>query len=381
MKVTLSLTHNCNLACRYCYAGSKYHRDMSSETAFKILDFAMTQTNNGQPIQINFFGGEPFLCFDLMRELADYALQISSKSGQVVSLGVTTNGTLLNNSALKFLLDYDVDLCISLDGPAVIHDSQRVFKNGKGSFEKVVYNLNKALSELTSVQVNAVYGPSTLSALPDVIDFFIDLNLPVIHLNPDIITRWNADACHALASSFEQVADRYILSYQRGRELAVNVLDGKAILFMKGGYEPDDLCGMGETEFGFAPSGNIYACERFIGNDDDPRFRLGNIHTGVDIKRRCRVTSIRGNNNPECVRCNLRPYCMNWCGCTNFHMTGLSNQAGAALCAGERAIIAAAKRVFTTLSDNDLYIDHLLHYLQNKCCATINKRKEDLNNG
>jgi uncharacterized protein len=244
-----------------------------------------------------------------------------------------------------------------------------------------LYNLNKALKELTSVQVNAVYGPSTLLALPDVLDFFIDLNVPVVHLNTNITARWDSTACQAITPTFEQVADRYISCYQQGRELAVNVIDGKAILFMKGGYEPEDCCGMGETEFGFAPSGNIYACERFIGRDEDPRFRLGNIKEGVDLKRRCQIISMRGNNNPECVRCKLRPYCMNWCGCTNFHMTGLSNQAGAALCAGERAAIGAAKRVFTTLADNDLFIDHLFHYLQKEGCSTTSNRKEDLNNG
>jgi uncharacterized protein len=217
--------------------------------------------------------------------------------------------------------------------------------------------------------------------LPDVIDFFIETDVPVVHLNPDITAQWDIAASQALAPLFEQVADRYISCYRRGRELAVNIIDSKAILFMKGGYEPEDRCCMGETELGFAPSGNIYACERFIGKDDDPRFRLGNIHTGFDNERLCEIASMRGNNNLECVHCNFKPYCMNWCGCTNFYMTGLSNRAGAAMCAAERAAIAASKRVFTALSDDDLFIDHLFYYLQESRCTNSNKREEDLNHG
>ena len=364
MKVTLSLTHHCNLACRYCYAGKKRRQDMAPDTAFRIVDFALAQPGNGQPVQINFFGGEPFLRLDLMREVAGYTLQRAAQKGRDVTLGVTTNGTLLDDDALAFLTDYNVDLCISLDGPARIHDLQRVYPDGSGTFKDVVDNLNKALAVLPSVQVNAVFGPATLSRLPDVMDFFIDLNVPAVHLNPDIMTPWDAAACQAMGPALEQVADRYIACYQNGRELAVNLIDGKAILFLKGGYEPEDCCGMGEREFGFAPSGNIYACERFIGQDDDPSFRLGNIHTGVDLKRRCRIASMRGNRTLACTTCNLAPYCMNWCGCTNYHMTGISNQAGPALCAGERAAIGAARRVFMTLAEDDLFVDHLMRYLQ-----------------
>lgn len=369
MKATLSLTHNCNLACRYCYAGKKARKDMKPETAFKAIDFALSEAKNCRPVNINFFGGEPFLCLGLMKQVTAYARRSAAELGKSVSFAVTTNGTLLENAALEFLGEDQVDLCISLDGPAEVHNRHRVYADGKGSFECVVRNLKKALAVLPAVQVNAVYGPSSVMALPEVVDLFVELGLQTVHLNMDIMTKWGAAAIEALEPAFEQVADRYISCYERGEELAINVMDGKALLFMKGGYEAHDCCGMGETEIGIAPSGNIYACERFIGQDDDPKFALGNIHTGVDLKKRCQIVSMRGNVNKECSNCKHRPYCMNWCGCSNFHMTGISNQTSAAFCAGERAAIGAAKRVFTTLASNDLYIDHLMHYMEKECCA------------
>ncbi len=349
---------------------------MTPETAVKAVDFALAGSKNGRPVHINFFGGEPFLCLDLMKAVTAYAKRSADQLGKTVLFAVTTNGTLLGVPALEFLGENEVDLCISLDGPAEVHNRQRVDADGKGSFENVVRNLEKVLTVLPSVQVNAVYGPSSVMTLAETVNLFIELGVPTIHLNMDIMTEWNAAAIEALEPSIERVADRYISCYERGEELAINTIDGKAVLFIKGGYEPRDCCGMGETEIGIAPSGNIYACERFIGQDDDFQFALGNIHTGVDLKKRCRIVSLRGNVNKECPQCIHRPYCMNWCGCTNFHMTGFSNQTGAAFCAGERAVIGAAKRVFTTLAGNDLYIDHLMHYVQKDRCAITHKERE-----
>lgn len=369
MKVTLSLSHDCNLACRYCYAGRKYRAEMSPETARAAIDFVLALPSDERPVQFNFFGGEPFLCLALMREVAGYILERAAILNRAVTLGVTTNGTLLDDAAFAFLAENGVDLCISMDGPAEIHNRQRVFPDGRGSHSTVTRNLHRALAELPSVQVNAVIGPETAPAVGETMDFLIDQGVPVIHLNPDIMARWDAAACASLGPALEQVADRYIACYRRGRELAVNLIDGKAILFLKGSYAPEDRCGMGDTEWGIAPGGNVYACERFIGQDDDPRFRLGNVHTGVDPRRRCVIAAMRGNRNPECVECHLAPFCMNWCGCTNFHMTGFSDLAGPALCAGERAAIRAARRVFVALSTNDLYVDHLMRYLQKERCA------------
>lgn len=145
----------------------------------------------------------------------------------------------------------------------------------------------------------------------------------------------------------------------------MNLIDSKLIVFLKGGYAIEDMCGMGETEWGFAPSGNIYPCERFIGEDDDLSLCLGNIHTSLDLTRRCLLLRRRGNHNDTCRTCNLKRFCMNWCGCTNYYLTGNSDVAGPILCVMEKAAIKAAEYVLATLTnlDNELFIDHLMRYL------------------
>jgi uncharacterized protein len=363
MKVTLSLTHRCNLACRYCYSGKAFKKDMSIATARKIVDFAMDITPPGQRIEFGFFGGEPLLKFDLIKEVTNYIRKKERETRRPVSLSITTNGTLLTQSILDFFKEEKANLCISIDGPAHIHDLNRCYHDGRGSFEEVVRALRLAVERLDPLQVNAVYGPDTLDSLLESVSFFSQLGVSVIHLNPNICAFWGEDACSKLQDIYMQIGDHYIQSYQRGQEIAVNLIDSKVILFLKGGHTPGDRCGMGETEWGFAPSGNIYPCERFIGQDDDLALCLGNIHTGLDVTRQCSVLKQRGNRNKECTTCALSKYCMNWCGCTNHYMTGHTDLAGPMLCTSERAAMRAARHVLLTLQNDELFLDHFMKYL------------------
>lgn len=378
MKVTLSLTHRCNLACRYCYAGQVSKRDMTLVTAQKMADFAAANALPGKTIDLCFFGGEPFLCFDLIRQITGYVRELESRTGKFFHLSVTTNGTLLTQPMLDFVRQEGISLCISIDGPRHVHDLNRRYRDGRGSHTEVLKNLRKALGQLDYVQVNAVYGPDTIDSLPDSVSFFTQLGVSAIHLNPNICASWTEVTYPKMAQAYMQIGEHYIGSYERGQEIAINLIDSKMLLLLQGGYRAEDMCGMAETEWGVAPSGNVYPCERFIGEDNDSWLCLGNIHTSLDETRRCAVLSKRGNRNQECAACHLREYCMNWCGCTNYSMTGHTDLAGPALCASERAAIQTAKHVFTTLAelDNEVFISHLMRYMHGGAIAnSVQERK------
>ncbi len=367
MKFALSLSHNCNLACKYCYSGNSRKDDMSIDTARKIVNFAKEKTLPAQKIEFGFFGGEPLLRFDLICDIIGYIRRkfadIDTKGNLRIS--ITTNGTLLDQAMLDFFRSEQIDLCISIDGGEAVHNLNRCYKNGKGSFGQVTTNLKKAIAQLDYLQVNAVYAPDTIDALPQTVSYLAGLDIPVIHLNPDICCQWNEEACQKLPAIYMRLAEDYIESFRKGNEIALNLIDSKLVIFLKKGYAAEDKCSMGEAEWGFAPSGNIYPCERLIGEDNQKNLCMGNIHTGFDPARRCTILKQKGNANQECFHCELKDYCMNWCGCTNYYMTGKANLVGAMLCKSERAAINAARYVFTTLTDetNELFIDHLMQYL------------------
>ncbi len=375
IKATLSLTHRCNLACRYCYAGKPTRGDMSLETARKAVDFVMELTPREQAIDFCFFGGEPLLRFDVLRDIAQYVGERSRETQRPVHLNVTTNGTLLNDAVLEFFDRERVHLCVSLDGPQPVHDRHRRYGDGRGSFSDVVANLRTALGELRGVQVNAVYGPDTVGLLPETVGFFVELKVPVIHLNMDICASWTEVTGEQLQGIYMAVADQYISAFERGREVGMNLIDSKIIVFLKDGYSAQDRCGMGETEWGFAPSGNIYPCERFIGEDNGSSLCLGNVHVGLDSVRRCAVVESRGNRNEECVSCGVRQFCMNWCGCTNHYLTGRADLAAPIMCASERAAIQAASHALTALRQNQLFMDHLMRYVHERQLSHAWNRK------
>jgi uncharacterized protein len=370
VKFSLSLTHRCNLACRYCYAGKAFKKDMPLVTAKKIIDFAFNITLPGEIMEFCFFGGEPLLVFNLMEKAVGYIQVKQHDRNQNIHLSVTTNGTLLTQHILDYLQNENVSLCVSIDGPAYIHNQNRRYSDGRGSFEDVLKNLKRAVQCLDDVQVNAVYGPEIINFLPNIISFFIHHGISTIHLNPDITATWHNGSYDNLKNIYMQIAKYYIRLFQQGKELAINLLDSKILVFLKNGYMKRDKCGMGETEWGFAPSGNIYPCERFIGEDNNIAFCLGNIHTGFNLMRRCSLLKQSGNCDEKCITCTLRNYCMNWCGCTNYFLTGNMNLVGSMMCASEKAALIAAYHALLTLKDNDLFLNHFLKYFDKRGITT-----------
>jgi uncharacterized protein len=336
---------------------------MSLATARKIVEFAFMTAPRDERIDFGFFGGEPLLCNELMRAIiADIEVR-QRQTRRAISFSVTTNGLLLTPMLLTFFRRHNVDVCISLDGPAAVHNRNRQYPNGKGSFHAVLNKLRLALRYSKTVQVNAVYEPDTLMQLPETIAFLTQLGASVLHVNPNITAEWDDRSCHRFRDIYLQLAQHYIHLYQSGREMAFNLLDSKIILLLKNGYTSTDTCQMGEGEWGFAPNGDIYPCERFIRADGSSPFCIGNIHTGINHVGLQTVLRHRGNRNPECARCPDRRFCMNWCGCTNYYMTGHSDRVGSMMCASERAALHAARTVLMALHENDGFLDHFFAYL------------------
>ena len=162
MKFTLSLTHRCNLACKYCYGGEKFSRDMSPSTVKKAIDFAFETAGKNSEVEFNFFGGEPLLRFDLIEKAISYIRNHEGKLENPVSFSITTNGTLINDYIISVVDRENINLCISLDGTENVHNLNRCYKNGRGSFDNVLSNLRKSIENLNYVQVNSVYGPETI---------------------------------------------------------------------------------------------------------------------------------------------------------------------------------------------------------------------------
>ncbi len=366
MKFTLCITKDCNLTCSYCYSGAKANEAMSFDTAKKIVDYAFKIIPEGEKLEFNFFGGEPLLYFDLIKQIVSYIRNKEKDSNTKTLLNITTNGTVFSKEIIEYLLAEKFHIAFSIDGPKHIHDKNRKFTEGKGSFDSAFENLMGAKDSLNDFQVNAVYGPDTLSGLPETFKFFIDNDISSIHLNPNVCTKWDDDIFEVFKDVYSEIADIYIDSYRKGNEIALNLIDNKVILFLKKGYEETDKCGKGELERAFTASGDVYHCERLSGNENNKKFCLGNIDKPDNIMSPCHIVKSEGPNL-KCLECKFNKYCMNWCQCTNFYTSGHPNKVSEMMCACEQAAIMAAKKVYLTLyeENNELFVDHYMQYLKN----------------
>jgi uncharacterized protein len=359
MKYTLFLTQRCNLACDYCYVG-KTKDCMPLDVAGRIIDFAFRNTPPSEDIDLGFFGGEPLLEFPLLRAVTQRIETHASYDQCRVKLSVVTNGTLLSAEIARFLQQHRIAVTISCDGPPAVHDKFRHFPGGGGTSRMVENGIRTALAVLERVPVNAVYRPDTVEHLPEVIDYLSSLGVRQIYLNPDFSAGWTEEAVARVPPIYQAIAERYMNFYREGRPHFISLIDSKITVMLRGGYQPLERCRMGTGEFAFTPSGHVFPCERLVASDPE-KHAIGSTNGLVQIG------PLRDHFAPgppvsaPCVLCGLQGYCVNWCGCSNYFMTGSYNRVSPFLCVSERTLMELAALVFRTLESElgPTFMDHL----------------------
>ena len=359
-RYTLCTTLRCNLACSYCYI-AKSCATMSLTTARRALDFFFGHAASSDNIEIGFFGGEPLLEFPLLQNITDLIESHPDYDPARVSLALTTNGTIFSSAIAAFLKAHAFKVCISCDGPPHVQDTFRRTACLEGTSQVVERTLVAAREALSTVLVNVVYHPQTFRYLPETLDYLSGLGLRRIFLNPDFSANWTPLEAQELPAIYRAVADRYVNWYLNHTPHFVSLIDMKIAVLIRGGYHPMERCQMGTGELTIVPDGGIYPCERLIGSGADGQHRIGSLERGLDLSSLgCR--SVPGTAaNSECCECTLRDSCMNWCGCSNFFMTGDYDRVGPFLCASERVAIQTALDVFATLERQlgPVFLHHL----------------------
>jgi uncharacterized protein len=267
-----------------------------------------------------------------------------------MDFNVVSNGTLFNDEIADFLLAHHICYCLSCDGDSLAQDTFRRFRGGGRTSHIVDETLRQAVVRLPLVLVNAVYTPETVHMLPDTVRYFMDNGLRQINLSADYSASWQPEHIPILDTALTQVAAIYMDAYRKGRPVYINTLDDKIAVILRGGYKPEERCQMGIKELAFTPNGDIFPCERIV-YDGDPSSPhcLGHVDTGIDLSRLSCHMRMEGDCDNPCLACSIRQYCMNWCGCSNFHATGYYNSAGAYLCAEEKSSYRTALQVMETL--------------------------------
>ena len=325
----LHIAHTCNLNCSYCFASQgKYHGDravMSFEVGKRALDFLIENSGSRHNLEVDFFGGEPLMNFQVVKDLVAYARSIEKEKGKNFRFTLTTNGMLIDDDVIEFANRECHNVVLSLDGRKEIHDRFRVDYAGHGSFDRIVPKFQKLVESRGG---KGYYMRGTFThANPDFLkDIQVMLDLGFNELSMEPVVCAPGDPAELTDEDRAIVMDQY-------EKLAMLMLEkdkeGKPFTFyhymidLTGGpciYKRISGCGSGTEYMAVTPWGDLYPCHQFVGEE---KFKLGDIWKGVDnLDIQEEFASCNVYARPECRDCWARLYCSGGCAANAYHATG-----------------------------------------------------------
>ena len=325
----LHVAHTCNLNCSYCFASQgKYHGEralMSFEVGKRALDFLIENSGRRTNLEVDFFGGEPLMNWDVVKRLVEYARTQEEPHHKKFRFTLTTNGMLIDDEVIDFANREMSNVVLSLDGRKEIHDALRVDYAGKGSYDRIVPKFQKLVKARGGK--NYYMRGTFTHANPDFTkDLFHMADLGFTELSMEPVVCAPGDSAALTSEDIEIVKQQYEL-------LAVDMLrrekEGKPITFyhymldLTGGpciYKRISGCGSGTEYMAVTPWGDLYPCHQFVGEE---KYRLGNIWDGVtNTALREEFRSCNAYARKECDGCWARLYCSGGCAANAYHATG-----------------------------------------------------------
>ena len=328
----LHVAHTCNLNCSYCFASQgKYQGEralMSFEVGKRALDFLVENSGSRRNLEVDFFGGEPSLNFDVVKRLVEYARSIEEEKGKNFRFTYTTNGVILNDEIQEFVNRECHNVVLSLDGRREVNDRFRVDYTGRGSYDTIVPNF-KRLVESRGGKGYYVRGTFTHhnTDFTNDIKHMADLGFTELSMEPVVCSP--SDPCALTDADMPVIKEQYELL---AKEMIKRKKEGRPFTFyhymldLKNGpciYKRITGCGSGTEYMAVTPWGELFPCHQFVG---DEKYSLGDIWAGVkntavqDEFRSCNAYA-----RTECRDCWARLYCSGGCAANSYHATGSIN--------------------------------------------------------
>ena len=325
----LHIAHTCNLNCSYCFASQgKYHGQravMSYEVGKRALDFLIENSGTRRNLEVDFFGGEPLMNFQVVKELVAYARSIEKEKGKNFRFTLTTNGVLVDDDVIQWANRECSNVVLSLDGRKEIHDRFRVDYAGNGSWEKIVPKFQKFVQArggkdyyMRGTFTHA--NPDFLKDIQTMLDLgFNELSMEPVVCAADDPSALTEDDLPIVMEQYEKLADLMLQRDKEGRPFTfyhymIDLTGGPCI------YKRISGCGSGTEYMAVTPWGDLYPCHQFVGEE---RFCLGNIWEGVtnrEIQKEFACCNVYAH--PECRDCWARLYCSGGCAANAYHATG-----------------------------------------------------------
>ncbi len=345
----LHIAHDCNLACKYCFAEEgEYHGRralMSFEVGKKALDFLVANSGNRVNLEVDFFGGEPLMNWDVVKRLVEYGRSLEPAYNKKFRFTLTTNGVLLNEEILEFANKEMSNLVLSIDGRKQIHDRMRPFRGGQGSYDLIVPKFQRAAEsrEQLNYYVRGTFTRNNLDFSEDVLHL-ADLGFKQISVEP-VVAPPEADYSireedlPKLKEEYDKLAAEMLRRKREGNgfqffHFMIDLEGGPCVAKRLSG------CGSGTEYLAVTPWGDLYPCHQFVGNE---KFLMGNVEEGIlreDIRDRFKCCNVYARE--KCRDCFARFYCSGGCAANAYNFHGDVNAAYDVGCELERKRVECA---------------------------------------
>ena len=354
----LHIAHDCNLACRYCFAEEgEYHGRralMSYEVGKRALDFLVKNSGNRVNLEVDFFGGEPLMNWQVVKDLVSYGRSLEEPYHKKFRFTLTTNGILLNDEIMEFANKEMANIVLSIDGRKKINDLMRPYRGGQGSYDTIVPKFQKVAESRNQMNyyVRGTFTRNNLDFAKDVAHL-ADLGFKQISVEPVV-----AEPADDYALREEDLPG-LLEEYDR---LAVELLnrrkEGKGVNFfhfmidLEGGpcvAKRLSGCGSGTEYLAVTPWGDLYPCHQFVGKEE---FLMGNVDEGItreDIRDEFKTCNVYAKE--KCRNCFAKFYCSGGCAANSYNFHGHINDAYDLGCELQRKRIECAIMIKAALAD------------------------------
>ena len=344
--VALCLTHNCNLRCTYCYSGEKTARSMTADAARRAIDF-LGDSRNGS-CTVTFFGGEPLTEIGLLKEIVAYS---RGRNGDRIRFRMSTNGTLLDRKLIEYLKANEIYFVLSIDGNGEQHDRCRRFAGGEGTYAKVSRHLDDILELNPYTMAVSVIVPETVGFLAAGVKDLFAKGFRYVVQTLDYSAAWEKPQIRVLENQYSVLAEFYYESLKKGKKIYYSPFDERIKTWAQKPYGNGDLCDLANTQMAIAPSGRIYPCVQFVGEDNarDQTHSIGDVFGGFDEDRRRYYVAENYAEKTACAGCALEGRCATYCGCVNWRATGSLRTVPPIICEHERMLMPIVDRLANKL--------------------------------
>ena len=355
----LHIAHDCNLACQYCFAEEgEYHGRralMSFEVGKKALDFLIANSGNRRNLEVDFFGGEPLMNWEVVKQLVEYGRSKEKEYNKNFRFTMTTNGVLLNDEIMEYCNREMSNVVLSLDGRKEVNDKMRPFRGGKGSFHLIVPKFQK-FAEMRGDRDYYVRGTFTrhnLDFSKDVMEFadlgFRSMSIEPVVAKPEEEYAIREEDLPQIMEEYDHLAEEYIKRKKEGRgfnffHFNIDLNQGPCVAKRLSG------CGSGTEYLAVTPWGDLYPCHQFVGQEE---FLLGNVDTGVTnerIRDEFKLCNVYAKD--KCRDCFARFYCSGGCAANSYNFHGSITDAYDIGCAMQKKRIECAIMIKAALAED-----------------------------